>query len=135
MKRVLTTHYLGILREMPSEGSGFGTSITPGSKIACRMPRYGTLEARFWDRFPWLRVWGLGFRLGTAPLSNSWIIIRIWAYIALNRTPNMDCYWMGQYPKAFTMKQMGILQGMQGRVFRRWDCSVGGWNLSALTKP
>ena len=33
------------------------------------------------------------------PLSNSWIILIIWLYIALNRTPNMDCYWGGgQYP-------------------------------------
>ena len=29
------------------------------------------------------------------PLSNSWIIIIIWIYIALNRTPNVDCYWVG----------------------------------------
>ena len=27
------------------------------------------------------------------PLSNSWIMIIIWLYIALNRTPNIDCYW------------------------------------------
>ena len=32
------------------------------------------------------------------PLSNSWIIIIIWLYIALDRTPNIDCYWGGQYP-------------------------------------
>ena len=25
-------------------------------------------------------------------LSNSWIIIVIWLYVALNRTPNIDCY-------------------------------------------
>ena len=30
-----------------------------------------------------------------APLSNSWIILIIWLYIALNRTPNIDCYWGG----------------------------------------
>ena len=29
------------------------------------------------------------------PLSNSWIIIMIWLYIALNRTPNIDGYWGG----------------------------------------
>ena len=34
---------------------------------------------------PWVRP----------PLSNSWIIIIIWLYIALNRTPNIDCYWVG----------------------------------------
>ena len=40
----------------------------------------------------------IGFRLGTAPLSNSWIIIIVWLYIALNRTPNIDCYWVGAVP-------------------------------------
>ena len=29
------------------------------------------------------------------PLSNSWIRLTIWLYIALNKTPNMDCYWGG----------------------------------------
>ena len=38
---------------------------------------------------------GLGSRLDTAPLSNSWIIIMIWLYIGLKRTPNIDCYWGG----------------------------------------
>ena len=33
------------------------------------------------------------------PLSNSWIIIIIWLYIALNRTPNIDCYCVGAVPK------------------------------------
>ena len=37
--------------------------------------------------------------LGTAPLSNSWIISIIWLYIALNRTPSIDCYWEGAVPK------------------------------------
>ena len=32
------------------------------------------------------------------PLSNSWIINIIWLYKTLNRTPNRDCYWGGQYP-------------------------------------
>ena len=26
------------------------------------------------------------------PFSNSWIIIIVWLYIALNRTLNIDCY-------------------------------------------
>ena len=33
------------------------------------------------------------------PLSNSWITIIIWLHIALNRTPNIDCYWVGAVPK------------------------------------
>ena len=35
------------------------------------------------------------------PLSNSWIINILWLYIyiALNRTPNIDCYWVGAVPK------------------------------------
>ena len=41
------------------------------------------------------------FRVGYCqPLSNTWIISRIWLYVALNRTPNMDCYWGGQYPSS-----------------------------------
>ena len=33
------------------------------------------------------------------PLSNSWIIMyNMVIYIALNRTPNMDCYWVGAVP-------------------------------------
>ena len=42
---------------------------------------------------PILRLcfWGLGSVL--PHLSNSWIIIIIGLYIALNRTPNVDCYW------------------------------------------
>ena len=44
----------------------------------------------------------MGSNLGTAPLSNSWIIIIIWLYIALNRTPNIDCYWVGAVPKVYS---------------------------------
>ena len=39
------------------------------------------------------------FRLGTAPLSQSWIISILWLYIALNRTPNIDGSWEGAVPK------------------------------------
>ena len=35
------------------------------------------------------------------PLSNSWIIIILWLYIALNRTLNIDCYWVGAVPKPY----------------------------------
>ena len=38
-------------------------------------------------------LWGLGWVL--PPLSNSWIILIIWLYITLKRTPNIDCYWAG----------------------------------------
>ena len=41
----------------------------------------------------------LGFRLDTAPPTNSWILIIIGLYIALNRTPNINCYWGGAVPK------------------------------------
>ena len=41
----------------------------------------------------------LGFRLGTAPPSNSWMIDILWLYIALNGTPSIDCYWVGAVPK------------------------------------
>ena len=41
--------------------------------------------------------WASEFRLGTAPppLSNSWTIVIIWLYIALNRTPNIEGYGGG----------------------------------------
>ena len=32
-------------------------------------------------------------------LGNSWIIIQIWLYTALNRTPSIDCYLVGAVPK------------------------------------
>ena len=32
------------------------------------------------------------------PLSNSWILTITWLYIARTRTPNIDCYWVEQYP-------------------------------------
>ena len=54
----------------------------------------------YWDNGKENGNYYLGFRLSTAPpLSNSWIIIIIWLYIALNRTPNIDCYWVGAVPK------------------------------------
>ena len=45
----------------------------------------------------------IGFRLDTAPSSNSWIINISGLYIALNRTPNMDCYWVGAVPKVWDL--------------------------------
>ena len=42
---------------------------------------------------------GIGWVLPPPPPSNSWIVI-IWLYIALNRTPSVDCYWgVGAVPK------------------------------------
>ena len=38
----------------------------------------------------------------TAPPSNSWIIGIIWLYLALNRTPNIDCYWERAVPDPYT---------------------------------
>ena len=52
-------------------------------------------------------MWGFGWVL--PPLSNSWIITIIWLYIALTRTPNIDCYWVGAVPKV-----LGFLKGLQG---------------------
>ena len=40
----------------------------------------------------------VALELGTAPLTNSWIIFIIGLYIALNMTPNIDCYWEGAVP-------------------------------------
>ena len=44
----------------------------------------GPVASLFW--------WYIGY---CPPISNSWIIIVIWLYIALNRTLNIDCYWGG----------------------------------------
>ena len=44
--------------------------------------------------YSWVYIWVL------PPFSHSWIIIIIWLYIALNRTPNIDCYWGGAVPKS-----------------------------------
>ena len=33
------------------------------------------------------------------PLTNTWIIKILWLYVALYRTPHINCYWVGQYPK------------------------------------
>ena len=41
------------------------------------------------------------------PLSNSWIIDIFWLYIALNRNPNVDCYWVGAVPKAYSPLSLG----------------------------
>ena len=41
----------------------------------------------------------IGFRLGTAPTQCQLDNILIWLYTALNRTPNIDCEWVGAVPK------------------------------------
>ena len=63
-------------------------------------------------------VW---YRLGAAtPLSDSWVIIMLWLYIA--RTPNIDCYWVGAVPK---------VQGLGCRV----DLAGGGLSKYIPTPP
>ena len=54
-----------------------------------------------------LRVWGLGWVL--PPLSNSWIISIVCLYIALNRTPNIDCYWGGAVPNGLGLRETAPL--------------------------
>ena len=39
-------------------------------------------------------------------LSNSWILFIIWLFRALNRTPNIDCYWVGAVPKEYSRSPM-----------------------------
>ena len=57
----------------------------------------GSLASLLSPPDPSSRDWGLGWIL--PPLSNSWIIDIIGLYIALNRTPNIDCYWVRPEPK------------------------------------
>ena len=35
------------------------------------------------------------------PLSDSWMMNIVWLDIAVNRTPNIDCYWVGAVPKLY----------------------------------
>ena len=51
------------------------------------------------------------FFLDTAPLRNSWIIIIVWLYIALNRTPNIDwyCGGGGAVPNFFPIFPVAVL--------------------------
>ena len=57
------------------------------------------------------------------PLSNSWIINIIWLCIALNRTPNIDCYWVGAVPNIQLRLVNVELRGRDGQIqcgnFRR----------------
>ena len=32
------------------------------------------------------------------PLSNSWIIFIVWLHIAIHRSPNINCCWVGAVP-------------------------------------
>ena len=59
------------------------------------MPQYDPGGRRF--RKKWL--WPINQEHAGRHVSNSWIISIIWLYIALKRTPNIDCYWVGAVPK------------------------------------
>ena len=75
---------------------------------------------------------GLGFRLGTAPpLSNSWLILIIWLYIALNRTPDIDCYWVEAVPKfqALGFRSALMIRRCEGSCNSRWRSSRIVWGL------
>ena len=37
----------------------------------------------------------------------------IWLYIALHRTPNLDCYWVGAVPKFCILLEAGFLEQVQ----------------------
>ena len=50
------------------------------------------------EGFSVIKVWVL------PPFSNSWIIIIAGLFIALNRTPNIECYWVGAVPKIKWLK-------------------------------
>ena len=72
-------------------GLGFGASPKPSETLKPR-------DLASWDsKRPMLKPLGLGSVL--PPLSNTWIVFLIWLYIALRRTPNIDCYWEGALPK------------------------------------
>ena len=54
------------------------------------------------------------------PLSNSWIIFIIWLYIALNRTPNVDCYWGGGGGAVPKPKLMAIMAARSAEIERNF---------------
>ena len=60
-----------------------------------------------------------GYNWVLPPPSNSWITIVIWLYIGLNRTPKIDCYWGGQYPR---LQQVTT------------SCSTGCWSSAATMR-
>ena len=62
------------------------------------------------------------------PLSNSWIILTIWVYIALNRTPNTDCYWGRAVPNLNPKPQTLLATG----TVRRDDLGKGQFPHSLL---
>ena len=51
-------------------------------------------------------------------LSNSWLIHTIWLYIALNRTPNIDCYWVGAVPNIYTYVCKRFRMRLEGAGFQ-----------------
>ena len=71
-----------------------GFYVNLGQGMNCR-PRAASLTPTAYPFIPHKK--GLGWVL--PPLSNSWMIFIVWLYIALNRTPNIDCYWVGAVPK------------------------------------
>ena len=80
-RRVLTLDCMGMLQSLLSTRHSISEIAAFGLKVEA---------LRF-------RFWGLGWVL--PPLSNSWIILIVWLYIALNRTPSIDCYWGGAVPR------------------------------------
>ena len=53
------------------------------------------------------------------PLSNSWIILIIRLYTALNRTPDIDCYWVGAVPNPRCTVESGVQGGNSGESDRK----------------
>ena len=59
------------------------------------------------------------------PLSNSWIIFILRLYIALNRTPNIDCYWVGAVPRSCHYRYLGGQGHMPRRAKSHSGCGRG----------
>ena len=72
------------------------------------------------------------------PLSNSWVILIIWLYIALNRTPNIDCYWVGAVPKLYNNSALKALNQSQEISFKQQSLNLGYyqlWKNALVPKP
>ena len=82
----------GFIRQFRFQAAGFGAYL--GVYRAQRVEAFSALSPtsnkmrNALSPKPWV----------LPPLRNSWRISIIWLYIALTRTPNIDCYWVGAVP-------------------------------------
>ena len=141
-------HYLANLRR--AAGSGYGELPTKGTtghrkyrfSLQCTLcvcvcvgvdlrTQHVEQAAELFCDCMWQKTCGIPvflleirYTLDTAPVSNSWIIFIIWIHIALNRTPNIDCYWGGGQYASYTV--VSITKVLGPRAFARGSVVTSG---------